>query len=72
MNLMQLYHMAQQSQNPFALMRQFAGNDQSKLNFINNLEKQTPQQWEQTARNLAQSKGTTINQIFNPLGMNIQ
>ena len=72
MNLMQLYQMAQQSQNPFALMRQLAGNDQDNLNFIDNLEKQPPQQWEQTARNLAQSKGRTINQIFKPLGMNIQ
>ena len=69
---MQLYQMAQQSQNPFALMRQLAGNDQDNLNFIDNLEKQPPQQWEQTARNLAQSKGRTINQIFKPLGMNIQ
>ena len=71
MNLMQLYQMAQ-SQNPFMLMRQFAGNDKGKLDFISNLEQQTPQQWEQTARNLAQSKGTTINQIFSPLGMNIK
>ena len=71
MNLMQLYQMFQQG-NPFMLMRQFAGNDQDKLNFIDNLEKQPPQQWEQTARNLAQSKGRTINQIFNPLGMNIK
>lgn len=71
MNLMQLYQMAQ-NQNPFMLMRQFAGNDQSKLAFIDNLEKQNPNQWEQTARNLAQSKGTTISQIFSPIGMNIR
>ena len=71
MNLMQLYQMCQ-SGNPFALMRQFAGNDAEKLNFINNLEHQTPQQWEQTARNLAQSKGKNISDIFNPLGMNIK
>ena len=71
MNLMQLYRMAQ-TQNPFVLMRQFAGDDQDKLAFISNLEKQNPKQWEQTARNLAQSKGKTIGQIFNPIGINIQ
>ena len=66
MNLMQLYQMAQ-TQNPFMLMRQFAGNDQQKLNFISNLEKQTPEQWEQIARNLAQSKGTSIENIINTI-----
>ena len=71
MNLMQLYQMMQ-SQNPFMLMRQFAGNDNEKLNFINNLEQQTPQQWEQIARNLAKSKGRNISEIFTPLGMNIK
>lgn len=72
MNPMQLYQMAQQSGNIFGLMRQFAGNDQSKIAFINNLEKQNPQEWEKVARNLAQSKGTTISQIFNPIGINIK
>lgn len=71
MNPMQLYQMLLQSNNPFALMRQFAGNDQEKLKFIDNLEKQNPQEWEKTARNMAQSKGQSISQIFKPLGMNI-
>ena len=62
---MQLLQMFQSGGNPFTIMRQFAGNDREKLAFIDNLEKQTPQQWEQIARNLAQSKGTTIENVIN-------
>ena len=69
MNIFQMYQLLQQGNNPFSLMRQLANGDTEKLNFINNLEKQNPQQWEQIAKNLAQSKGANLNQIFNSIGI---
>ena len=71
MNPFQLFQMFQNAQNPYALVQQLAGNNPQMQQVVNNLQGKTPQELEQYARNVAQSKGINLNQYLKQFGLNI-
>jgi hypothetical protein len=59
--------------NPLQIkINQIINNNPQAKQFYETMKSKSPAELKQYAQNLAQSKGRTINQIFNPLGMNIK
>lgn len=71
MNPMQMLNMFKQAQNPFALMSQMCGNNAEMKGIIDVLQNKQPQEWEQYAKNMAQSRNIDLKQFLNQFGLNI-
>ena len=71
MNPFQMLQMFRNSKNPMATIKQMAGNNPQIQNLIGNLEGKNPQELQQYARNLAQSKGIDLKQFMSQYGINI-
>ena len=72
MNPMQMLQMFRNSNNPMAVMQQIAGNNPQMQGLLQNLQGKNPQELEQFARNLAQSKGVNLSQFLNQYGISVQ
>jgi hypothetical protein len=70
-NPFQMLNMFKNTNNPMNLVRQIAGNNPQMQGLINNLQGKNPQELEQYARNLAQSKGVDLKQFMGQYGINI-
>lgn len=70
-NPMQLMNMFKTAQNPYALMRQIGQNNPQMQQMIQSLQGKNPQELEQYARNLAQSKGINLSQFLNQYGISV-
>lgn len=70
-NPFQMLNMFKNTNNPMNLVRQIAGNNPQMQGLINNLQGKNPQELEQYARNLAQSKGIDLKQYLGQYGVNI-
>ena len=71
MNPFQILQMFRNSNNPMAVMQQLSNNNPQLQQLMQNLQGKTPQELEQYARNLAQSKGVNLQQLLNQYGCNI-
>lgn len=71
MNPFQMLQMFKNSNNPMAVVKQIANNNPQMQGLISNIEGKNPQELEQYARNLAQSKGVDLRQFMNQYGINI-
>lgn len=71
MNPFQMLNMFKNTKNPMMLVKQMAGNNPQMQGLINNLQSKNPQELEQYARNLAQSKGVDLRQFMGQYGINI-
>ena len=72
MNPMQMLQMFRNSNNPMAVMQQIVGNNPQMQGLLQNLQGKNPQELEQFARNLAQSKGVNLSQFLNQYGISVQ
>lgn len=70
-NPMQLLSMLKCSKNPMAMIKQMANNNPQLQPLLQNIQGKTPQELEQYARNLAQSKGINLNQFLNQFGISV-
>lgn len=71
MNPMQMLMQFKQAQNPMNLMLQICGNNPQMKQVAQNLQNKTPEELEQYARNMAQSRGTDLKQFLSQFGLNI-
>lgn len=71
MNPFQILQMFKNANNPMAVMQQLSNNNPQIQQLMQNLQGKTPQELEQYARNLAQSKNINLNQLLNQYGLNI-
>ena len=71
MNPFQLFQMFKNTSNPYALVQSLAGNNPQIQQILNNLQGKNPQELEQYARNVAQSKGIDLNQFLGQFGIRL-
>lgn len=71
MNPMQMLNMFKQAQNPFTLMSQMCGNNTQMQGIVNALQNKSPQEWEQYAKNLAQSRNIDLKQFLSQFGISV-
>lgn len=71
MNPFQLLTQFKQASNPMDLMLQFCGQNPQMRQIAQNLRNKTPEELEQYARNMAQSRGTDLKQFLGQFGLNI-
>ena len=71
MNLMQALSMFQTSKNPMDVMSLISKNNPQLQNLLGVLRGKTPQELEQYARNMAQSRGIDLSQYMKQFGVNI-
>lgn len=69
MNPFQMLQMFKNSNNPMAVVRQMANKNPQMQQLLNNIQNKTPQELEQYARNLAQSKGIDLKQYLGQYGL---
>lgn len=72
MNPFQLLQMLKTATNPMALVQRIAQNNTQLQPIIQNIQNKTPQELEQYARNLAQSKGIDLNKLLNQYGLSVR
>ena len=71
MNPFQLLGMMRNAKNPLMAVQQMAGNNPQMQQLLNNLQGKSPQELEQYARNVAQSKGVDLGQFLNQFGIRL-
>ena len=71
MNPMQILSMFKQAQNPFTLMSQMCGSNTQMRGIVDALQDKSPQEWEQYARNMAQSRNIDLKQFLSQFGISV-
>lgn len=71
MNFAQILSQFQQAQNPMNLMLQLCNSNPEMRKVAQNLQGKTPQELEKYARNMAQSRGTNLQQFLAQFGLKI-
>ena len=72
MNPFQLLQMIRTSANPMMMIQQMAQNNPQLQSLMQNIQGKTPQELEQYARNLAQSRGINLNQFLGQYGISVK
>lgn len=72
MNPFQLLQMMKTASNPMAMIQQLAQNNPQLQPIIQNIQGKTPQELEQYARNLAQSRGVDLNKLLGQYGLSVR
>lgn len=72
MNPFQLLQMFKNSSDPMMVVQQLSNNNPQMQQLVQNLQGKNPQELEQFARNVAQSKGIDIRQFLNQYGISVQ
>ena len=68
---MQLLQMAQQGNNPMAMIQQMAMSDPAAAKGMQLLNGKSPAQLRQIAENMARERGTTLQQIAQQMGIRL-
>ena len=71
MNPFQMLQMFRGAKNPMAVVRQMANGNPQMQQLLNSIQNKTPQELEQYARNVAQSKNIDLKQYLGQFGLNI-
>ena len=71
MNPMQMIHMLQSSGNPMQAMMNMANQNPMLRSAIQMMNGKTPQQMEQTVRQIAQQRGVDLDQLAHHMGVRL-
>ena len=71
MNPMQMIHMLQSSGNPMQAMMSMANQNPMLRSAIQMMNGKTPQQMEQTVRQIAQQRGVDLDQLAHRMGVRL-
>ena len=71
MNPMQMIHMLQSSGNPMQAMMNMANQNPMLRSAIQMMNGKTPQQMEQTVRQIAQQRGVDLDQLAHQMGVRL-
>lgn len=72
MNPFQLLQMMKNSNNPMSIIQQLSNNNPQMQELMKVIEGKSPQELEQYARNIAQSKGINLSKFLNQFGISVQ